>query len=135
MARTLDEIRASRPEVDRAKVRATTEADIRRHAREDDSEPAAPLSEFVKRRPGQRGPGKRTPKQQITLRLDPLAIAAWKGSGPGWQSRLGEVVVREAPRSVALQAFGRGGSTVRALDRRTDATLQAAASKAVRHKA
>lgn len=134
MARTLDEIRASRPEVDRAKVKATTEADIRRHARQDDSEPAAPLSEFVKRRPGQRGPGRREPKQQITLRLDPSALAAWKSSGPGWQSRLGEVVVREAP-SVAREAFDRAGATVRDLDRRIDGTLRAAGAKAGRRKA
>lgn len=99
MARTLDEIRTSHPQVDRAKVKATTEADIRRHAREDDSEPAAPLAKFVKRLPGQRGPGKRPPKVQLTLRLDPAAVAAWKGSGPGWQSRLGELVVREAPKA------------------------------------
>ncbi len=96
MARTLDEIRASRPRVDRAKVRATTEADIRRHAAEDDSEPAAPLAEFVTRRPGQRGPGKRPPKVQVTLRIDPAALAALKATGEGWMSRAAAAVEREA---------------------------------------
>ena len=48
--RTLDEIRASEPKIDHAKVRATTEADIRRHMIKDGSDPAAPLPTFVKRR-------------------------------------------------------------------------------------
>ena len=39
---TLEEIRTSRPEVDRAKVLATTE-DIRRHQVEDGEDPDAPL--------------------------------------------------------------------------------------------
>ncbi len=43
---TLEEIRASRPMVDRAKVAATTEADIRRHQIEDGEEPDAPLPPF-----------------------------------------------------------------------------------------
>jgi putative transcriptional regulator len=40
---TLEEIKASRPMVDRAKVAATTEADIRRHQVEDGEDPDAPL--------------------------------------------------------------------------------------------
>lgn len=43
---TLEEIRASRPEVDRAKVAATTEEDIRRHQIEDGEDPDAPLPPF-----------------------------------------------------------------------------------------
>jgi uncharacterized protein (DUF4415 family) len=97
VARTLADIRASGPKIDRAKIEATTEEDIRRHAAEDESEPAGPLSEF-KRRPGQRGPGKRPAKVQVSLRLDPAALDAWKASGPGWQARLGDVVAREAPK-------------------------------------
>ncbi len=53
---------------------------------------------LTKRRPGQRGPGKRPPKIQVTLRLDPVALEAWRATGPGWQARLNEIVVREAPR-------------------------------------
>lgn len=49
------------------------------------------------RRPGQRGPGRRPAKVAVTLRLDPAAIAAWRGSGDGWQSRINDLVVREAP--------------------------------------
>jgi putative transcriptional regulator len=43
---TLDEIRASRPLVDRAKIAATTESDIRRHQIEDGEDPDAPLPPF-----------------------------------------------------------------------------------------
>jgi putative transcriptional regulator len=43
---TLEEIKASRPTIDRAKVAATTEADIRRHQIEDGEDPDAPLPPF-----------------------------------------------------------------------------------------
>ena len=44
MARmTLEQILAVPPEIDRAKVEATTEADIRRQMREDGEDPDAPL--------------------------------------------------------------------------------------------
>lgn len=47
MARvTLEEIRASRPKIDRAKVEATTEADIRRHMLEDGEDPEADPTGF-----------------------------------------------------------------------------------------
>ena len=40
---SLADIQASRPTVDRAKLDATTEADVRRHMLEDDEDPDAPL--------------------------------------------------------------------------------------------
>ena len=43
---TLEEIRASRPDVDRTKIAATTEEDIRRHQIEDSEDPDAPLPPF-----------------------------------------------------------------------------------------
>ncbi len=43
---TLEEIRATRPKVDRATVAATTEDDIRRHQVEDGENPDAPLPRF-----------------------------------------------------------------------------------------
>jgi putative transcriptional regulator len=43
---TLEEIRARRPVLDRAKVSATTEADIRRQQIEDGEDPDAPLPPF-----------------------------------------------------------------------------------------
>ena len=84
--------------MDRTKMRATTQADIRRHAAEDGSEPAAPLSEFVKRRPGQRGPGKTPPKVSLTIRVEPDVLQAWRASGDGWQGRARDVLAREAPK-------------------------------------
>lgn len=42
----LEDIRASRPRVDHAKVAATTEEDIRRHQIEDGEDPDAPLPPF-----------------------------------------------------------------------------------------
>jgi putative transcriptional regulator len=44
--KTLEEIRASRPVVDRAKVVATTEDDIRRQQIEDGEDPDAPAPPF-----------------------------------------------------------------------------------------
>lgn len=34
------------------------------------------------------------PKQQVTLRLPAEVIAFFKAGGPGWQTRLGEVLAR-----------------------------------------
>jgi putative transcriptional regulator len=48
MARmTLDQIRASKPKVDRAKIAATGEEDIARHMREDGEDPGAAPGTFV----------------------------------------------------------------------------------------
>jgi putative transcriptional regulator len=44
---TLDEIRAARPRIDRARIEATTEADIARHMAEDGEDPQADLGIFV----------------------------------------------------------------------------------------
>jgi len=44
---TLEEIKATRPKVDRAKIAATTEDDIRRHQIEDGEDPDAPLPPFL----------------------------------------------------------------------------------------
>ena len=35
-------------------------------------------------------------KQQVTLRLPPDVIAHFKAGGPGWQTRIGEVLRRHA---------------------------------------
>jgi len=39
------------------------------------------------------------PKQQVTLRLPPEVIAHFKAGGPGWQTRIGEVLRRHAANS------------------------------------
>lgn len=44
MARmTLEQVLATPPEIDRARIEATTEADIRRHMQEDGEDPDAPM--------------------------------------------------------------------------------------------
>ena len=45
--KTLDEIKAARPKIDRKKLDATTEDDIRRYMIEDGEDPALPPGEFV----------------------------------------------------------------------------------------
>ncbi len=52
----------------------------------------------VKRKQGQRGPGKKPAKVLVSLRLDPKTLAAFKAEGPGWQKRIGEVLARAAKR-------------------------------------
>jgi len=38
------------------------------------------------------------PKRLLSLRLAPEVIAAWKSTGPGWQTRMAEVLARSRPR-------------------------------------
>lgn len=42
----------------------------------------------ARRRPGQRGPGKRPAKISINIRLSPEVLEAFKASGEGWQTRV-----------------------------------------------
>ena len=42
----------------------------------------------AKRKPGQRGPGKRPPKEVINIRLSPEVISAFRATGAGWQTRV-----------------------------------------------
>jgi len=48
--------------------------------------------------PRRRGPGKKTARVAIQLRLPPDVLAAWKATGPGWQTRMVEDLSRHAPR-------------------------------------
>lgn len=52
--------------------------------------PPEVLQAFGKR-PGGR-PKSAAPKQLVTLRLSPSVIEHFKGSGPGWQTRIDEVL-------------------------------------------
>lgn len=38
------------------------------------------------------------PRALLSIRLPPDVIASWKASGPGWQTRMAEVLARHAPR-------------------------------------
>jgi uncharacterized protein (DUF4415 family) len=50
-----------------------------------------------------RGPGKRPAKTAIQLRLAPDALALWKASGPGWQTRMAELLAARAPKPDATR--------------------------------
>ena len=45
-----------------------------------------------------RGPQKAPKKVQVSLRLDPAAVEAFKATGDGWQIRIGEAVKQAAAR-------------------------------------
>lgn len=40
-------------------------------------------------------------KVPVTMRVDPDVLAYFKSSGPGWQTRMGEVLAREARKKSA----------------------------------
>jgi len=42
-------------------------------------------------------PVQATHKQPVTLRIDPQALAGWRASGKGWQTRAAEVLAKYAP--------------------------------------
>jgi uncharacterized protein (DUF4415 family) len=39
------------------------------------------------------------PRQLLSLRLPPEVIASWKASGPGWQTRMAEVLAKTTPKN------------------------------------
>lgn len=39
------------------------------------------------------------PKRLLSLRLPPDVIASWKASGPGWQTRMAEMLERTKPKA------------------------------------
>jgi uncharacterized protein (DUF4415 family) len=39
------------------------------------------------------------PKQLLSLRLPPEVISGWKSSGPGWQTRMAELLRKSAPKT------------------------------------
>lgn len=61
---------------------------------------ARPISDFpelrdmFERARGQRGPQKAPTKERVGLRLDPEVVAHFRNTGPGWQSRINDVLVK-----------------------------------------
>ena len=51
----------------------------------------------LKRRRGQRGPGKKPARVQVTLRLDQEVVSAFKATGEGWQRRINDLLRSAAP--------------------------------------
>ena len=52
------------------------------------------IVEAFERMRGQRGPQKAPTKERVGLRLDPDVIAHFRATGPGWQSRINEVLTK-----------------------------------------
>lgn len=69
------------------------------HDEIDDNPPTTPeelaAMQVRKRKPGQRGPGRRQAKVLLTVRVEPETLAALKAVGPGWQARVQDLL-REA---------------------------------------
>jgi uncharacterized protein (DUF4415 family) len=54
------------------------------------------LSAAIIRRAGQRGKQKSATKQLVSLRLSPAVLEYFKATGPGWQTRIDEVLKKVA---------------------------------------
>jgi uncharacterized protein (DUF4415 family) len=54
--------------------------------------PPAVYDGLFKKKPGQRGPGKKAPKVSITIRVAAAALARIKADGPGWQTRISKMI-------------------------------------------
>jgi uncharacterized protein (DUF4415 family) len=39
------------------------------------------------------------PKQLLSLRLPPEVIAGWKATGPGWQTRMADLLKKSTPKT------------------------------------
>jgi uncharacterized protein (DUF4415 family) len=61
----------------------------------DPNDPAAVEAFWSKatvRRPGQRGPGKKTKKVLLSVRYSPEVVDYFKSTGEGWQTRMDEAL-------------------------------------------
>jgi uncharacterized protein (DUF4415 family) len=43
-------------------------------------------------------PKLKSPRALLSLRLPPQVIASWKASGPGWQTRMADVLEKSIPK-------------------------------------
>ncbi|OFW21540.1 MAG: hypothetical protein A3H97_09745 [Acidobacteria bacterium RIFCSPLOWO2_02_FULL_65_29] len=67
--------------------------------------------EAIRRYRGQRGPQKSPTKEQISLRVDRDVAAAYRATGPGWQTRANEALRAYAKKaSLGVRAVRRGGA-------------------------
>lgn len=61
----------------------------------------------AKRKPGERGPGKRPAKEAINIRLSPEVLSAFRATGDGWQTRvdgaLQDWLKRHEPKAVKIR--------------------------------
>lgn len=52
------------------------------------------IVEAFERMRGRRGPQKAPTKERVGLRLDPEVVAHFRATGPGWQSRINDVLAK-----------------------------------------
>jgi uncharacterized protein (DUF4415 family) len=74
---------------------------------------ATRASTAVVRRPGQRGKQRSATKQLVSLRLSADVLEYFKAAGPGWQTRIDEVLMKAAKnnrRKISQTFAGRNGS-------------------------
>jgi uncharacterized protein (DUF4415 family) len=57
------------------------------------------LASAFERARGQRGPQKSPVKERIGLRLDAEVVAHFRATGPGWQSRINDILAEHIKRS------------------------------------
>jgi uncharacterized protein (DUF4415 family) len=78
-----------------------TDADFARARPASEVLPPELYDSLAKRKPGQRGAGKKPTKIALTIRIDPNVVARFKAQGPGWQTRMGEILTKAAPKQAA----------------------------------
>ena len=94
---TLDDVRDGRVTLDEYEV--AHGEDIPEWTEQDFAR-ARPVSDFpelqqvFERVRGQRGPQKSPTKERVGLRLDHEVVEHFRAGGPGWQSRINEVLVK-----------------------------------------
>jgi len=57
------------------------------------------LAELFERARGQRGPQKAPVKDRVGLRLDHDVVEHFRATGPGWQSRINDILVEHVKRN------------------------------------
>jgi uncharacterized protein (DUF4415 family) len=71
-----------------------TEEDFARAKKPEDVLPPDVLAQFG----GRRGPQKTPTKVPVSIRLSPAVVRYFKDKGPGWQSRIDEILTKIATR-------------------------------------
>ena len=110
--KTMKQVRAFRltPKQE-ARIDALTDEEITAAALADPDNPPITDAEWARARRGGR-PRKSVEerKRTVTLRLPPDVIAHYRATGPGWQTRIGETLMRAAKRLALAHKRGDGRS-------------------------
>ena len=97
---TAKEARKARlTQTQKKRLDALTDAEITAAAESDSDNPPLTRSELAKLRRGGRPPMPPNERRaSITLRLPPRVIEHFRSTGPGWQTRIGDVLERHVAR-------------------------------------